>query len=216
MYIKEVYMRKTINSNTKDILSKEELSKLHPLMRTASNNKYITLSLFLETAKDTLRDNVINLEQAVEEQSIRPIFTLKEENVEKEGVIYYSLKKIYFSYDHIPGFEYEFAKDVFNSWEHWCRLCEGGSILTQNINKWREEYTIMIQSKAFKALAKTAYYDGAKGTPAARFLADRGWEVKRGRPSKEEVERVKKIEAGVEKEVAEDIERLGLTLIKTK
>ena len=44
-----------------------------------------------------------------------PIFTIKDDNVIKDDVFYWSLKKIYFSYDHVPGFEYEFAKDVFHS-----------------------------------------------------------------------------------------------------
>ena len=182
--------------------TKEDLKLLQSGMK-GSNGRRVLRSLFLET----LSDSVVS-------EEIQPIFTLKDTNIIKDGKVYYSLKNIYFSYDHIPGYEYEFAKDVFNSWEHWCMLCDGGGFVPVNIQQWRDEYTIMIQAKAFKALAKTAMYEGSKGTPAARFLADKGWETKRGRPTTAEVERERKIAAGVSKEVQEDMDRLGLVLVK--
>ena len=43
-----------------------------------------------------------------------PVFTLKAEDIEREGIQYLSLKKIYMTYDHVPGLEYDFAIDVFN------------------------------------------------------------------------------------------------------
>ena len=125
-----------------------------------------------------------------------------------------SLKKIYFSYDHVPGFEYEFAKDVFDSWEHWVMLCNSCETIKELISGWRDELSVRLQAKAFQSLFKTAMFEGSKGTPAARFLADRGWEVKRGRPSNDEVTRERKIAAGVEKEISEDAMRLGLKLVK--
>jgi len=200
-------IRKTKHLPSK-LLTKEELASLQPYMRSI-NNRPVYKSLFIEAISESVKDNMADIDN----EGVKPIFTVKDHDYEKDGIVYYSLKNIYFSYDHIPGFEYEFAKDVFNSWDHWVGLCN--SSMKELIAGWRDEYTVMIQAKAFKALAKTAYYDGAKGTPAARFLADRGWEVKRGRPSKEEVERVKKVEAGLEREVADDIERMGLTLVKT-
>lgn len=188
--------------------SKETLKSFHGRMKTA-NNKNVLRSLFIESANTSI----------YELDSCRPMFTLKDHNIstKQDGndVILYSLKNVYFSYSHIPGFEYDFAKDVFNSWDHWVELCNSSNIVADAIASWREELTIKLQAKAFSSLLNTATYEGAKGTPAARFLADRGWEVKRGRPSKEEVARERKIAASVNKEVNEDMERLGLTLVKT-
>ena len=202
-------MRKTFKELDKTVPTKDELIKLHPFLKSGQGRR-ILKSLFIETVPD--KSNVLDIDK---EEGTKPIFTLKDHNHVKDGVTYYSLRNIYFSYDHIPGYEYEFAVDVFLSWGHWQLLTEVNNIIGETIQRWREEYTVMIQSKALKALAKTAYYEGSKGTPAARFLADRGWEVKRGRPSKDEVTRERKIAAGVEKEVAEDIERMGLTLVKS-
>lgn len=207
-------MRKRVGqSEVTTTISKEELAALHPLLKTR-NNRHILRSLFIESPSESVKNNMADTD--TENEGFKPLFTLKDYNYEKGGVVYYSLKPVYFSYDHVPGFEYEFAKDVFNSWEHWSLLCSCNGLIADTIAKWRDEYTIMLQAKALRAITKVALYEGSKGTPAARFLADRGWEVKRGRPTTEEVTRERKIAAGVEKEVAEDIERMGLTLVKSK
>lgn len=143
-----------------------------------------------------------------------PLFTLKDKPFEHEGVVYPSLKAIYMSYDHIPGFEYDFAMDVFGNWDHWEKLQR--SVIADDIKAWRTELEIRIKADAMKTVLAQSR-DTDKGLAAARALLageDKG--TKRGRPSKEEVARQQKIEAGVRETLAEDIERLGLTLIKSK
>ena len=191
--------------NPKDtsLPSLETLKEMQPLMRS-TNNRYLVRSLFYETIADHVAERGIS----------RPLFTTKDRNVEKDGTTYYSLKNIYMSYDHVPGYEYQFAMDVFGSWDHWQLLCNSSDKVSEHIKSWRDELTIKLQAKALESLYKTALFEGSKGTPAARYLADRGWEVKRGRPSKEEVEREKKIAAGVERELNEDLERLGWKVVK--
>jgi hypothetical protein len=196
-------MRKTFKEIDTTLPTKEQLQELQPMM-TSTNGRRILRSLFLET----VGSNVLELGVS------RPVFTLKDRNIVKDGITYWSIKNLYFSYDHVPGFEYQFAKDVFGSWEHWQLLVESGDLVREYIEAWRDEMTIRLQARALESLFKTALYEGSKGTPAARYLADRGWEVKRGRPSKDEVEREKKIAAGVQDEVQKDIERLGLALVK--
>lgn len=183
--------------------TEEELKNLRTFMKS-TNGRRILRSLFIETASESVKDLEVS----------EPIFTVKDYNVVKKGKFYWSLKNIYFSYNHVPGFEYEFALDVFGEWEHWNMLADSGDIIKQYIDAWRDEMAIKIQAKALEALALTAISEGSKGTPAAKFLADRGWETKRGRPSKEEVTRERKIAAGVEKQVQEDMERLGITVVQ--
>jgi len=207
-------MKRVFKEVDTSLPTKEQLKLLQPMMKS-TNNRRVLRSLFLES----IGQDILDLEIT------KPIFTLKDHNVIKEekdkvtgssvATTYWSLKNVYFSYDHIPGFEYEFAKDVFNDWDHWVKLAESSSIAQDAIVGWREELTIKLQAKAFNSLFKTAMFEGSKGTPAARFLADRGWEVKRGRPSKDEVARERKIAAGVDKEVQEDMDRLGLKLVKS-
>jgi hypothetical protein len=196
-------MRKTFKEIDTTLPTKEQLQEFQPMM-TSTNGRRILRSLFLET----VGSNVLELGVS------RPVFTLKDRNIVKDGITYWSIKNLYFSYDHVPGFEYQFAKDVFGSWEHWQLLVESGDLVREYIEAWRDEMTIRLQARALESLFKTALFEGSKGTPAARYLADRGWEVKRGRPSKDEVEREKKIAAGVHDEVQKDIERLGLALVK--
>lgn len=206
-------MKRVFKEVDTSLPTKEQLKLLQPMMKS-TNNRRVLRSLFLES----IGQDILDLEIT------KPIFTLKDYNVIKEekdkntgssvATTYWSLKNVYFSYDHIPGFEYEFAKDVFNDWDHWVKLAESSSIAQDAIVGWREELTVRLQAKAFSSLFKTAMFEGSKGTPAARFLADRGWEVKRGRPSKDEVAKERKIAAGVDKMVQEDMDRLGLKLVK--
>jgi len=164
--------------------------------------RYRTATLFWETRR------------SADDRSERypPLFTLKPTPFEHEGVVYPSLKAIYMSYDHIPNFEYDFAMDVFGSWDHWKKL--EGSIIKEHIKAWREELEIRIKADAMKTVLAQSR-DTDKGLAAARALLageDKG--TKRGRPSKEEVARQQKIDARVRETLEEDMARLNLSVVK--
>lgn len=149
-----------------------------------------------------------------DEAKYPPLFTIKDYDLEKDGITYPSLKQIYMGYDHIPGFEYEFAMDVFNSWDHWNKLAnETIPVIRNEFRAWREELEIKLKAAAIKSLILTSKEPDAKGFNAAKYLADKGYAPQRGRPSKEEVEREKKVQAGVSKELEDDMARLGLTVV---
>lgn len=152
------------------------------------------------------RTGSLFLETCIE--GFTPIFTLKD--YDHRGC--YSLKKIYMTYDHVPNLEYEFALDVFGSWDHFKRLEK--SVLRQSLKEWRDELEIKNAAKAIKNLISISQQENAAGASSARYLAEKGYVVKRGRPSKEEVERQRKIEAGVEKDLEDDLERLQLRAVK--
>lgn len=169
-----------------------------------SMGRYRTQSLFWEFA-------FLNKER---ENVLEPLFTLKDYDLVKGEVTYPSLKTIYMTYDHVPGFEYEFALDVFGSWDHWNKLAsETIPAIRNTIKEWREELEIKLKAQAIKSLIQTSRIDDVKGFNAAKYLADKGYAPTRGRPSKEEVEREKKVQAGVSKELEADMERLGLSVI---
>lgn len=184
------------------MLTKEELKQFHPILRDERNMMRVT-SLFWELRRDRSDD-----------PSFKPIFTLKPHDHVVRTDTFYSLKEIYFSYNHIPGFEYEFAMDVFNSWEHWVKLTK--SSIKQTFQEWRDELDIKIKAEAMRKLIVASQSNDAKGVAASRYLADKGYvEVRKaGRPSKEEVERERKNEARVSATLAEDMERLGLRVAK--
>lgn len=145
-------------------------------------------------------------------EAMTPLWTLKDEDYEVDGITYPSLKKIYFSYDHTPGLEYEFAKETFNSWDHWVKLCNSG--LRAIFAEWREELDIKLKANSIRSIIKATKRGDAAGVSAARYIAEKGYAPKRGRPSKEELERTKRIEAGVEKELEDDLERMKLAIVK--
>lgn len=157
--------------------------------------RYRTYSLFLEYAVE----------------NYDPIWTLKDTAYEHEGILYPSLKAIYFGYHHVPGLEYEFATETFGSWDHWVKLNSSG--LKGIFAEWREELEIRNKALAIRMLIKTSEIGGAAGANAAKYLAESGYASKRGRPSNADVERERKIQAGVEKELESDIERMGLKVV---
>lgn len=165
-----------------------------------AQGRFRTLSLFWEYRKPEVA------------AKYPPLFTIKEYDHTVDGVTYLSLKKLYMDYDHVPGFEYEFAMDVFGCWEHWQRLCSEGEA-KKLIADWRAELEIKLKSQSIAAMIRASKDNDAKGVAAAKYLAEKGYELKRGRPSKEEVEREKKIAAGVRDTLDSDMERLGITVI---
>lgn len=147
-------------------------------------------------------------------ENYSPLFSLKDYDLEKDGIIYPSLKQIYMQYDHVPGLEYEFAMDVFNSWDHWNKLANDTiPAIKSAIKEWREELDIKLKAQSLKALIQTSRLDDVKGFNAAKYLAEKGYAPQRGRPSKDEVEREKRIQAGVNKDLEADMERLGLSVV---
>ena len=157
-----------------------------------TQGQWLTKSLFVEW----------NMSHLV---SSDPLFSIKSYDHEKDGVEYPSLKKLYLSFS--DPTEYEFAEKVLGGWEHWTRMLSSPEIAAM-VEEWREELEVKLRSEAIGHLQALAR--GDKGMAAAKYLAERGWESKRGRPSKEEVERQKRVHAGISKTVSDDAERLGI------
>lgn len=138
-------------------------------------------------------------------------FTLKDYDVEDSGNTYVSLKRIYL--DAADPTEYTFAQRAFGKeggWQHWQRL-KTLKWFSPFYSEWREELETKLQSAGITALKEGAA-GKAVSVPAARFFAEKGWRPpnKRGRPSKEEVDGIKKRMASISTETEEDAARLGL------
>lgn len=137
---------------------------------------------------------------------IDPVFTLKPQDHEVKGVVYKSLRRIYL--DIADPTEYDFAIKVFDSWEQWRRIFTNG-LLSPYVNKWREELELKLRAGAINTIQAVASDPYNKGSlTAARWLADRGWDKKRGRPSKDEVAKERKIVANIHDELDEDYDRI--------
>lgn len=162
--------------------------------------RYRTQSLFWE-----MRDLVNDTE---------PVWSMKDYDLVKDGKTYLSLKNLYMSYSHVPGFEYDFAMDQFGSWDHWIKLCNDTTpVIKDMIKGWRDELDIRIKAKGIKSIILHSLDDDPKGLQAAKYLVEKGYAPKRGRPSKEEVERELKTDAKAAKEHQSDLERIGLKVM---
>ena len=136
-----------------------------------------------------------------------PSFTLKGYDLEKDGVIYPSLKNIFMEY--ADPTEYSFAIEVLGGWEHW-QTMQRSYKLAPIFQTWRDELEIKLRSEALKAMRRSVVEDGSKGVAAAKYLAEKGWEKTRGRPSKDELAREEKVRTSIKADLDEDAERLGM------
>lgn len=160
-----------------------------------SRGKWRKGSLFFETSLPDRREDQ------------EPPFTLKEEDYEVDGNKYKSMYKLYMEI--ADPTEYEFAMQVLGSWNHW-QVLQKASWMKEYVQAWRDELAIKLRSKAIKAMVDVAVSEGAKGTTAAKYLAEEGWNKGsgKGRPSKDKIEREANKIVRIHEEVDEDIERM--------
>lgn len=152
-----------------------------------STGRLRTASLFVETIqKDQLTAGFI------------PLYSLKG----KKG--YEDLHDVYMQ-ESDPT-EYKFALRAFGTWEHFKKL-EALAWFKYYLLQWRDELEVKLRSEGIRNLTKAAK-EGTRGISAAKYLAEKGWEKKRGRPSKEEVERERHIQARMDKDLQGDAARL--------
>ena len=153
--------------------------------------RWRTQSLFRETITASARAN-----------GWTPEFTLKD--VDPSGLP--SLRRAFIRSEDPTG--YTTAMESLGSWEHWVRLFENPQF-KKELALWTEEQDVRIRSKAIKAIKDTAFTEGSKGTTAAKYLADANYKGnKRGRPSKQDIAREAKQQAGITEALAEDQERI--------
>lgn len=157
------------------------------------SNKWLTKALFYETTLPATRDNAV--------------FTLKNEDIEVDGVEYWSLRKRFVECD--DPTEYEFANKWLGGWAHWKELCKCEA-LKDDIADWREERDVRLRSMGVKKLVSLASGEDSS-FQAAKWLADRGWQdtpSKRGRPTNADVKKAAREKAEVSKRVSDDMKRL--------
>lgn len=84
--------------------------------------------------------------------------------------------------------EYSPAIALVGSWREWQRIKRDWPSFCNYIDDWKAELTVKLRSKALKKITTLAEGDDAKALQAAKFIADEGWDGKRGkgRPTKAE------------------------------
>lgn len=150
-----------------------------------STGKYLTQSLFLE--------NGYNTEYA--------IYTLTDTDKEYNGKVYPSLRRLYL--ECMDPTEYEFANKYLWGWEHWQRIT-ANNLMTEQIEQWREELEVRLRSIAIRSIVKSS----VDSYNAAKWIADGSWKQKRGRPSRAELAKEKRIRERTAAAVDDDASRI--------
>ena len=131
------------------------------------------------------------------------IYTLKDEDYEYEGRYLYSIKRLYLEIG--DPTEYAFANTCFTGWTQWQRIVANKQ-MTKAVEGWRFELEVKIRSEGVRSAKSQA----RKGSwQATKWLSERGWDARgAGRPSKEDVEHERKVQASISNEFEDDATRL--------
>lgn len=133
------------------------------------------------------------------------VYSLKDTDHHYRGEVYPSLKRLYLQ--HEDPTEYDFASTYLLGWNHWKRLTTN-KMIRKHIDEWREELELKIKSQAVKDIIDQCAMEGGS-FQAAKWLADQGWNKRgAGRPSKEQIEKDKRISERIEDEFRDDVVRL--------
>lgn len=134
---------------------------------------------------------------------MKPLYTLKDDDY--EGLP--SIKKAYLNFKDPTG--YRVATELLGGWEHWKKLC-GLQWFQLHLQEWEEELEIKLKCEGIKRMIEFSTGEDSKAKDATKFLINKEWEQKRGRPSKEEKERYNKINEKVSDAVNSDFELLKM------
>lgn len=131
------------------------------------------------------------------------IYTLKDHDYDE----LISIKKLYIAME--DPTEYRIATEYFGGWEHWKVLC-AAKWFQVHLEIWREELEVKMKCKAIAKVLELSNSTGAVAKDASKFIVNKEWEVKRGRPSKGEIERQKRISSNISQQIDSDFKLLNL------
>lgn len=139
-------------------------------------------------------------------KEMSPIYTLKD--YDEHGLP--SLHRLYMELE--DETEYVFATTYLDGYEHWEMLC-ACTWFQPYIERWRKELTLKLTAKRLKILIDDSMDVTSKSkTSSTKYLIEQGWrtrdDLKRGRPSKDEVRNELDKQVKEEKAVQEDLARI--------
>ena len=114
--------------------------------------------------------------------------------------------------------EYRPALKLVGTWREWQRIKRDWPSFCNYLDDWKAELTVKLRSKALSKIQELVEGDDSKALQASKFIAEEGWEAKRGKGRPTKIERVRAAkeiakEASETKEEADRIEE-ALTVIE--
>jgi hypothetical protein len=138
------------------------------------------------------------------------VFSLKDPDPDKTNQLP-SFKKAFLDSRDITG--YKVAQELLGSWEHMQKLLRAEWFL-KHFLRWTEELEIILKAEGLFKIQEHAKGEGSTSFQAAKYLSDKGWEPKRGRPSKAEKAKEAAKEKALESALEDDMSRI-LTIVKS-
>lgn len=139
------------------------------------------------------------------------IYTLKDWDHEVDGKVYKSLYRLYMEVN--DPTEYKFAVAHLDGWEHW-EILTNCSWFKPYVERWRRELELRMKSEALARIMRESKTSGKESFQASKYLLEKGWEPKdtaskRGRPSKDEINREARSIVEERNRIEADYERLS-------
>lgn len=179
---------------------------------TKTKGKACVEKVGINDFKDSLgryRTSSLFYEYAI--KGMTPRWTIQDQSRKVGNVTYPSLKVLYMDMDHIPYNEFEFAEIHFGSWEHWNRISnDSNKNLVAMFTGWRIEMEVKLRAAALKQIIKEGKTGGASALAAAKYIAEKGYDKRAGRPTKAAIAKETKVQSGIAQSLLEDAERIGL------
>ena len=109
---------------------------------------------------------------------------------------------------------YKWATQYLGDYNHWVRLMKT-SWFPEVVETWKENLATKLRSEALEKVREIAKGDSSQALPAAKYLAEEGWQPKatKGRPSKEMVDKELKQLTAAAQAHDDDAVRIGLKVI---
>jgi len=145
-----------------------------------------TTSLFRETIEDSAK-----------KAGYSPVMTLRE--FEVDGLP--SMHNMFIEDRDVTG--YTTCMRTVGVWRYWKRLW-ANKVLKAHMDAWIEELEVMLAAEGLQKMR------GNDSPAAAKYLMEKGWDKKAGRPSKQQVENEAKRQAQVDNDLKDDAERIRL------
>lgn len=150
-----------------------------PLEGYRAGGQFVTVSLFVELHRGT--------------ENFKPMYTIAEDDIEVDGVVYPSARRIYLA----SKGEHDAMRKLVGSFKQWSKLKELRWFDTE-FQMWQDEWKMLQAEKARELLVKHA-----EGQPsAARALWDDAKKAAQGRPTK------KRTKTDPTPDAADDAERV--------
>lgn len=148
-------------------------------------------------------------------KGVVPYWTVKDQDITVDGVVYPSLKKTYLDCE--DPTDYTFAMEVFNSWQLWERVRKSRLLQERMINSWRDELNVRLMSKGVLGVIKEVGR-GKGSLGASKYLIEEGWLPNKekpngyGRPSKKRIRQEAQKLIRVHQDVDSDLDRIETIL----